>query len=114
MNAVTSRPPGTPALPSDGANGAGVDPSTRRRACSLPSAPQIAACASPQTPPALRDGRRRQGTAAARPRQVEQALVRHDAIDDAERFCAPGVEHVAKRAQLVGPTVAEDLGQQIA
>src|SRR5262249_35505024 len=47
-------------------------------------------------------------------RLLEQALVRHDAIDEAERFRAPGVEHVAEGAQLVGPTVAEDLGQQIA
>src|SRR5215471_955123 len=47
-------------------------------------------------------------------RLLEQVLVRHDAIDEPERFCAPGVEHVAERAQLVGPTVAEDLGQQIA
>src|SRR5262249_36912217 len=53
-------------------------------------------------------------TAGDLARLLEQALVRHDAIDEAERFCAPGVERLAERAQLVGPTVAEDLGQQIA
>src|SRR5262249_10621863 len=53
-------------------------------------------------------------TAGALVRLLEQALVRHAAIDEAEGFCAPGVEHVAERTQLVGPTVAEDFGQQIA